>query len=277
MKAPSNSIEHTLELAGAPVHYLAAGSGEIVVLIHGSLCDYRYWRWQLPAFSEDFHVIAPSLPGCWPTTEPRDISGQSTETRFSMKRHIQAVVELCQRLSPDRPVRLLGHSRGAQVALEAALVLKDQISHLVLADPGFPFSDEDPVQPVHVEIAKRLGSAPLEEVIGEFVDTVNGPGTWRQTVSWFKEMVYDNAWTLVPQTDDIHRSIDSATLVRNLRCPLLLLGGEFSPQRYGSRIQKLMAALPHARHVVVPKAAHGMSLANARYFNDAVLSFLRKS
>ena len=40
---------------------------------------------------------------------------------------------------------------------------------------------------------QQLGSEPLDEVLGRFVDTVNGAGTWRQTVSWFKEMVRANA------------------------------------------------------------------------------------
>lgn len=35
-----------------PVSYTESGVGECVLLIHGSLCDYRYWRWQIPQLSE---------------------------------------------------------------------------------------------------------------------------------------------------------------------------------------------------------------------------------
>lgn len=267
--------EHTTIAAGTRTHYIAAGAGELILLIHGSLCDHRYWRWQMGEFSEAFHVVAPSLPGCWPEpVGPAAPSDPPEDDRFSVERHVRAVIDLCSQLSPDRPVHLVGHSRGAQVALEAALAMPDRVQNLVLADPGFPFTNEPPASPVHAQIAGRLGSAPLDDVLAEFVDTVNGAGTWRRTVSWFKEMVRANAWTLVPQLRDIHRSVDPSRLAATLHCPVLLLGGEFSPARYGSRMDILQQALPQARRITIPKAAHGMNLANARAFNDAVLRFL---
>lgn len=289
--SPALSLtKHVNIVVNLPVHHVETGKGELVLLIHGSLCDYRYWRWQMEAFSGYFRVAAISLPGCWPeavdervmlATPTRHGSLQSEQNGapiwdmpFSMERHVQAVVDLCQRLSPDGPIHLVGHSRGAQVALEAALALAGRVGRLVLADPGFPFTSEPVKQAVHAQIAARLGTAPLDDVLAEFIDTVNGPGTWRQTVSWFKNMVRANAWTLVPQMRDIHRGILLESLPQLLHSPLLLVGGEFSPQRYGSRIDALKATLPQARRVIVPQAAHGMNLGNARYFNDAVLKFL---
>lgn len=280
---------HVGAAAGTRIHYIEAGSGELVMLIHGSLCDYRYWRWQMEAFSLSFHVVAPSLPGCWPEavrcsaqsdgardgiTPERATAALQTDTRFSMEQHVQSVLDLCRQLSPDRPVHLVGHSRGAQVALEAALAMPGRVGRLVLADPGFPFADEATLPPMHAQIAARLGTAPLDDVISEFIDAVNGPGTWRRTVSWFKDMVRANAWTLTPQLKDIHRSVDARALSGALSGPVLLVGGEFSPPRYGSRIDRLGEVLPQARRVVISRAAHGMNLANARHFNDAVLHFL---
>ncbi len=286
MQSIPSFTEHVTQAADTRLHYIQAGQGDLLILIHGSLCDYRYWRWQMGQFSTAFEVVAPSLPGCWPEAvapnasgggDPNDASMRSADTPYDMERHVKAIVDLCAALSPQRQVRLLGHSRGAQVALEAALALPERIAGLILADPGFPFTDEPQVHPVHARIAQNLGSAPLDEVIGEFVDAVNGEGTWRQTVSWFKEMVRANAWTLLPQLRDIDRGIDAPSLTSTLACPVLLLGGEFSPPRYGERIARLLQALPRARHVTIPRAAHGMNLANARRFNEVVLEFLREA
>lgn len=284
MSQPSPSVETTLLAGETPIHGVEAGAGDLLLLIHGSLCDYRYWRWQMDAFSSRFRVIAPSLPGCWPQavcgSMPADSDGDAlraaalADTRYGMRQHIQAVIDLCAQQAPDVSIHLLGHSRGAQVALEAALAMPERIGSLVLADPGFPFMDEPAVQPVHVEIARKLGHAPLDEVIGEFVDAVNGAGTWRRTVSWFKDIVHANAWTLLPQLSDIDRGIDPTLVAGRIAGPVLLVGGELSPPRYGDRIEALQRLLPQARRIVVPRAAHGMNLANARYFNDAVLSFL---
>lgn len=270
MQAPTFQ-ERVVTVADTPVHYIEAGTGDPLLLIHGSLCDYRYWRWQMAALAQHFHVVAPSLPGCWPAAVgPED----DPERRYSVERHVRAVVELCEQLSPQQPVHLLGHSRGAQVAVEAALAEPARIGRLILADPGFPFTGEADAPPIHTRIAARLGTAALDDVLGEFVDTVNGPGTWRKTVSWFKEMVRDNAWTLVPQVRDMRRAVDADALTRALPGPVLLLSGEASPPRYGSRIEVLRRALPHAHYEVIARAAHGMNLANARDFNDVVLRFL---
>lgn len=283
MQSVPSFVEHVRTAADAPMHYIEAGQGELLVLIHGSLCDYRYWRWQMNQLASTYRVVAPSLPGCWPDAVARpkpDDGGSFHEpallagTPYRMERHVRAILDLCDALSPQAPIRLLGHSRGAQVALEAALAMPDRVGAMILADPGFPFADEAPVMPVHARIAEKLGSAPLDDVMGEFVDAVNGAGTWRNTVSWFKDMVRANAWTLPPQLLDIDRSIDAARLSGKLTCPTLLIGGEFSPPRYGERISRLMRILPQARQVTIPRAAHGMNLANARRFNDAVLEFL---
>lgn len=283
MQPIATFTEHVTLAANTRLHYTEAGQGELLVLVHGSLCDYRYWRWQMGQFSAVGRVAAPSLPGCWPEAvgpaaalEDEVHAGVTAraDTPYSMERHVRALMDFCMELSPQRPVRLLGHSRGAQVALEAALAMPERVAGLILADPGFPFTDEPPVQPVHASIARKLGSAPLDEVVGEFVDAVNGPGTWRQTVSWFKEMVRANAWTLLPQLRDIDRSIDAGVLPDRLKCPVLLLGGEFSPLRYGERIARLLQALPEASAATIPRAAHGMNLANARRFNEVVLEFL---
>ena len=272
------------QLAGTRIHHIEAGHGELLLLIHGSLCDYRYWRWQIPDFSRCFRVVVPSLPGCWPEAvgpaggnDDRPAEPiEDSRARFSMERHVQVIVALCEHLSPKGPVHLVGHSRGAQVATEAALAMPERVGKLVLADPGFPFTGEATVQPVHAQIAQRLGHEPLDDVIGNFVDAVNGPGTWRRTVTWFKDMVRANAWTLLPQLADIHRSVDPGLMAEVFRFPVLLAGGEFSPDRYGSRIDTLMQLLPQPQRITVPRAAHGMNLANARYFNDAVLKFLQE-
>src|SRR3546814_5702249 len=89
-------------------------SGEVLLLIHGSLCDYRYWRWQIPALSLNYHVVAPSLRGFWPE------AFTTADDSFSIARHSSDLQALIQEISPSRPVHVLGHSRGAQVALELA-------------------------------------------------------------------------------------------------------------------------------------------------------------
>ena len=277
MKTPdAPHTDHELTVAGTRVHYIEAGSDttatrDTLVLIHGSLCDYRYWRWQFDELARHFHVVAPSLPGCWPAA----LTAESDRSPYSMARHVDAIVELCGKLSPAGKVHLLGHSRGAQVAMEAALARPQGVATLTLADPGFSFTDEPVQAPVHTQIAKKLGTAALDDVLQEFVDAVNGAGSWKRTVRWFKDMTRANAWTLAAQVSDIDQAVDAQRVASSASWPVLLVSGELSPPRYANRIARLQQLLPDARHVTVPKAAHGMNLANAPFFNEMLRRFLQ--
>jgi len=274
MRASPSFPEQHCNVEGIDMRYIEAGHGEAIMLIHGSLCDYRYWRWQVDDLAKSFRVIAPSLPGCWPTPLQRTEAYQSGESRYGIAQHVHAIIALIQKLVPDGVIHLLGHSRGAQIALEASLAMPDREGRLVLADPGFAFANEQVDRPVHRDIVSKLAEHPLDAVLGEFVDAVNGAGTWRRTVPWFKDMVRANAWTLVPQMQELHLAVDPQTVAETLTRPVLLIGGEQSPPRYGSRIDILERILNDAQREVVPRAAHGMNLANAPYFNEALRRFL---
>ncbi|SHI23937.1 alpha/beta fold hydrolase [Pollutimonas bauzanensis] len=265
---PSHTpVQYTTRIHDYPLHYTEAGSGEILLLIHGSLCDYRYWRWQIPALSQHYRVVAPSLRGFWPAAL------RSADDSFSIAQHIRDMSAFARRLGEGRPVHVLGHSRGAQIALELACGAPQEVRSLILADPGFRIAGEAPGAPLHTTVAKLLERGEVEPALAEFVDAVNGAGTWRQMVSWFKTMVTDNAYTLLSQIREINLDVD-LDRARRLQCPVLLVGGAHSPARYGSRLDRLEQAVGQARRITIPAASHGMNLANPKAFNQGVLNFL---
>ena len=55
--------ERTATAGGLRLHYLTAGSGPAIVLLHGYAETSRMWRPLIPALAGDFTVIAPDLPG----------------------------------------------------------------------------------------------------------------------------------------------------------------------------------------------------------------------
>lgn len=255
----------TLELP-QPIACTESGAGELVLLIHGSLCDYRYWRWQIPDLSASYRVVAASLRGCWPHASTHPDPGYSVTT------HVQDMIALASMLGDGRPVHVVGHSRGAQIALEFALQAPEYCKSLTLADPGFRFTHEDPSEAFYAPAVAWLEAGEVDAALEQFIDTVNGTGTWRKMVGWFKEMVRDNAQTLRSQILEANRPVHLED-VRRIECPVLLLGGVDSPARYGTRQDQLQTVLPRARREVIRLAAHGMNLANPRAFNRACLAF----
>ncbi|MFT0534318.1 alpha/beta fold hydrolase [Castellaniella hirudinis] len=259
---------HILALADSQLHYTQYGHGaSAVLLIHGSLCDYRYWRWQTPALAERHQVLAPSLRGCWPAAQAHPQPGYSIDT------HAQDLAHLVRALDRHTGVHVVGHSRGAQVALAFATLAPALCRSLTLADPGFRFDDEPESPPFYAQTIGQLQAGDIDLALQEFIDTVNGADTWRRMVPWFKDMSRDNALTLLSQVREANtpvRARDAAAL----SCPLLLVGGANSPAKYGSRQDRLQQLVPDARRVRIALAAHGMNLANPRAFNQAVLDFI---
>ncbi|WNM35889.1 alpha/beta hydrolase [Streptomyces sp. Li-HN-5-11] len=89
------------------------------MLVHGAGQGARMWRRQLSALSDDFHVVAPDLPGFGATPGP-----------FSMTAAVECVAEVAREL---RPVHLCGHSLGAIVAAWVAAEYPGLVGRLVLS------------------------------------------------------------------------------------------------------------------------------------------------
>ena len=68
MSAPIT--HHTLTANGIRQHYLDAGQGAPVVLLHGFPETSFAWRFQVPVLAEHYRVIAPDLRGYGETDKP---------------------------------------------------------------------------------------------------------------------------------------------------------------------------------------------------------------
>jgi hypothetical protein len=72
-QAPTSVISsHTTEVDGLKLHYLTAGHGAAVILLHGYAETSRMWKPIMPRLSERFTVIAPDLPGIGDSAIPAD-------------------------------------------------------------------------------------------------------------------------------------------------------------------------------------------------------------
>lgn len=251
-----------------PLSYLQTGVGRPLLLVHGSLCDCRYWTPQIKALARQRHIIAVSLRHYWPQTyDPRGGA-------FSPARHADDLALLLDEL--DLPqVDVLGHSRGGTVALQLALRHPGRVGALVLADPGVRFTVEATPAERYIDAASlAVRNGDLEAGLAHFVDAVNGPSTWARMVEGFKYMARDNVSTLIGQAAE-PAVVLTPEQVAGLTLPVLLMGGSASPPRYAAMLDRLQQHLPQAQRVILDGAAHGMNLAKPHSFNTAVLQFLQ--
>lgn len=119
-------VEHnSTRLNGIRVHWVSAGSGPAVYLLHGFPETWYGWRHQIPELAQRFTVIAPDLRGYGATEKAR--SGYDKRTMAN------DVIALMDHLGHDR-ISLVGHDRGARVATRFAKDHPDRLDRLVIVD-----------------------------------------------------------------------------------------------------------------------------------------------
>ncbi|MDX7951828.1 alpha/beta hydrolase [Lichenihabitans sp. Uapishka_5] len=116
---------HTVHANGIRQHYLDAGEGPPVLLLHGFPETSFAWRHQIPALSARYRVIAPDLRGYGETDKPA--------TGYDKRTMARDLVELMRALDVPK-VALVGHDRGARVATRFAKDHPDLIDRLVVMD-----------------------------------------------------------------------------------------------------------------------------------------------
>jgi len=124
---------HSLSLDGLDVHYLEAGQGKPVVLVHGLGSRAQDWAPLLPALVQGgFHVVAMDLPGFGATSSPMDRTYSISEQAHFVESFLEAL-----RLEK---VTLVGVSMGGWIAATVALDAPQHVERLVLMDSaGFAF------------------------------------------------------------------------------------------------------------------------------------------
>ncbi len=268
-----------IHVDGAPFHYVEKGSGDPLVLVHGTLADYRTWRQQIDVFANSFHVVAYSrryhYPGSW--------NGHRSD--YSAARQGHDLVRLIETLRFTR-AHIVASSFGAYISLFAAFERPGMIRSLVLGEPPcFPILRGRPDGPPYWEDFDRRAWTPARNSFAEgkdedgvrfFMDGVLGQGAFDKLSHFARKMLLDNVSALkaeVSSTD--YLSEFSCEMARSIGVPTLLLDGEMSPPMFHAITNELQRCMPHTVRLTVPAASHALHNQNAKSYNSIVIEFLR--
>src|SRR6266446_3454624 len=120
-----NVVARTAKVDNVQLHYLTAGRGPAIILLHGYAETSRMWRPIIPLLAERFTVIAPDLPGIGESAIP--------ESGIDMKTSATHIHALARSLGVEK-ARVVGHDIGLMVAYAYATQFSTATEKLVVMD-----------------------------------------------------------------------------------------------------------------------------------------------
>jgi pimeloyl-ACP methyl ester carboxylesterase len=182
---------HTARLNGIKIHWVTAGSGPPVYLLHGFPETWFAWRKQIARLAESFTVVAPDLRGYGATDKP--VSGYDKRTMAN------DVLALMDHLGHER-IALVGHDRGARVATRFAKDHASRLDRLVV------------MENIPTRILAENASNPTMQAAGWFTQFFNVPdlsealiaGKERELLSFFYRTWSYSPDVMTPDEIDIY-------------------------------------------------------------------------
>jgi pimeloyl-ACP methyl ester carboxylesterase len=121
--------ERFANVAGLQLHYLVAGKGDPVLLLHGYAQNSHMWRPLMAQLANSHTVIAPDLRGFGQSSKP--------SAGYDKKTMAQDVHALAQSLGYQRSI-VVGHDIGLMVAYAYAAQYPTEVNRIVLMDAFLP-------------------------------------------------------------------------------------------------------------------------------------------
>jgi pimeloyl-ACP methyl ester carboxylesterase len=120
------------DLAEARLHYVEAGEGPLVVLLHGFPEFWYGWRYQIPALvAAGFRVVAPDMRGYNLSSKPAELAA------YEPRRIAGDVRELIAERGEPRAF-LAGHDWGAAIAWVTAMAHPEVVERLAILNVPHP-------------------------------------------------------------------------------------------------------------------------------------------
>ncbi len=268
-----------VEVGNARLQYERTGSGERLVLVHGSWVDQRSWSALIPLLESSFEVVSYDRRG-----HGRSEGDPGSGSAFEDGEDLAGLIE-----SLDiAPAYVVGNSFGGSIALFLAARRPELFRALSVHEPPlFGLLADDPdmkeeMDAVGEHLATVVGiieSGDHERAAKLFVEEVAlGPGSWENVLTpEIRSSMVQNAPTFTDEIGDQGSfRIDPAAL-RDFPHPALLTRGDQSP---GFRVRPLDAigrALPGWRQATIAAAGHVPQLSHPEEYARLITEFFRSA
>lgn len=270
----------TLEINDYTINYLDIGKGDPVVLVHGTVGDYRVWGEQMDAFTKNHRVIAFSRRFAYPN---KQVINDSTD--YSVTAHAKDLTQFIKTLNIGA-VHLVGHSYGAFTSLLTALEHPELVQSLTLGEPpvmsllqNVPDGGaigHDFVTNVFIPTAEAFKNNNDKKAVELFIGGVLADSLYfSQAPQQQKDIMMDNLLELkaAVSTENLFPPLVCDD-IKTLKMPVLLIKGDRSPKILTVIIDELDSCLDNNVLAILPNSSHGLEFQNPIEFNKIVLDFI---
>jgi pimeloyl-ACP methyl ester carboxylesterase len=267
----------TTTVNGTTINYLESGDGPTVILIHGSVSDYREWTTLNAPLSQHYRVIAYSRRYHSPNPPPL------SDADAGLDRQADDLFEIMKAMSINS-AHIVGHSYGGTIALAFTLRHPAMVQSLVVAEPAVPgvigqTPENDSLlkesQAIRAEMREVFAKGNAEQIIKAYAAHV-APGDFEKATPEERNMLLENV-TAFQLDFTSQRPPFTCDDARKITVPVLVLAGDRSPMALQRMAETTAQCIAGARFVRIPQATHWMQLDQSKMFNDEVLAFLAQT
>ena len=250
---------------GQKIHYVEAGSGPTVILLHGLGGSAQVWQFNIGPLAEKFHVIALDQIGFGKSDKPL--------VNYRIRTYVDFLDQFCKQLKIERAT-LVGNSMGGWIAAMFTAAFPDRVDKLVLVDAaGYaPPKDLDTRLLVGLNPTTREGMKVLVTKVF-YNKAFLTDAAIDQAIA--ARLAAGDGFTINSITESIIRGEDFLDdVVKTIKRPTLIVWGRHDglvPLAAGERFNKDIAG---SKLIVIEDCAHVPNVEKPGEFNAAVLKFL---
>ncbi len=250
------------------LHYVEAGQGTPLLLVHGFPLDHTMWQGQIDGLAGKYRVIAPDLRGF----------GQSGATQglVTMQRMADDLAEMLTAINLNEPIVFCGLSMGGYVAWQFALRYRERLAKLIVCDTR-AVADNAEAAAGRVALADRVRKEGPAFVAESMLPKLFAPATIAANAPCVEAtrqaILRTNPHGIAAASRGMAQRPDVTGKLAELDLPVLVICGEHDAISGPVEMQEIAAALPQAKFVQIKDAGHMAPLEKPAEVNAAIRAF----
>lgn len=258
-------VDKETQVFGQKIHYVEAGSGPTLILLHGLGGSAQNWLLNVGVLAEKYHVVVPDQIGFGKSDKPF--------LNYRVRTYVDFLDQFCKQLKIER-ASVVGNSMGGWIAAAFTIAYPSRVDKLVLVDStGYaPRQGFDPRTLYALNPATREGMKSIATKVF-YNKAYTTDAVIDQVLA--QRIAAGDGQTINALIDSVIRGEDFLdNTVATIKQPTLIIWGREDGLVSLSDAERFKKNIPGSTLVVFDQCGHFPQVEKAAEFNAALLKFL---